>query len=154
MEQLAELSQIEKTEVLVDQIRSPKKKAFLEGFILGGSERRAEEISKVSRVSHFNWLKKKKDPRYISAFEDAKRLHLQHLEGELVKRALAGKKDPRSHLCLFVRLKRLDPGYRDGPAVQVNQGVQVNVSDAERRERVKAMILKAQEIDGGEESKS
>ena len=157
MEQLTEIDQSKKR-VRVDDIKHPKQRAFLEAFILTGNDRGAERKAKesglsVCRASHYNWLKRP-DGRYKAAFEDAKRLHLQHLEDELIKRALAGKEDPRSHICLLARLKKLDPGYRDGPAVQVNQGVQVNVNIEKERAEVKAMILKAQEIDGGEESKS
>ena len=109
-----------------------------------------------------------KNGKYAEKFREASRKYLEKMEAEADRRGLEGVEKPvfyKGGICghirefsdnlLMFRMKFLNSGYRETPQqVNVNQAVQVNVSDAERRERVKAMILKAQEIDGGEESKS
>ena len=147
-----------------DIIRHTKKKGFISAFAKCGFVNQAAKISKVHRSTHYAWMKNDQD--YAERFEEAKQEYIEILEFECDRRAVEGVKEPvfykgkivghqvkYSDNLLMFRLKKLNPSYRDGAPVQVNQNqaVQVNENIEEQRERVAAMILKAQEIDGGVE---
>ena len=134
----------------IDVIQHTKKRGFLVAFAQRGIVSEAAEASKVHRTTHYEWLKT--DPDYAEAFEVAKKQYIEKLEAELDKRALAGKQDPHSHILLMFRLKKLDPRYRDGAHIQVNQNQAIQVNNMtleERRARVKAMIKRVQAVEQG-----
>lgn len=66
----------------------PKQKAFLNAYISNPSIKRTCEKIGVSTVTFYNWMHKSKE--FSMAFECVKKMGLQTLEDEVVRRALEG----------------------------------------------------------------
>jgi hypothetical protein len=71
---------------------TPKQKAFLNAYILQPSVRACCEKVKVSPTAFYAWMHKSKD--YRMAFEAVKKMGIQTLEDEVVRRALTGVEEP------------------------------------------------------------
>jgi len=149
-------------------IRHIKKRAFISAFARCGYVNQAAKVANIHRDTHYAWLVS--DPEYAEAFEGAKQEYIGLLEAECDRRAVTGVDEPLVHqgqftkdengkvltrkkysdILLMFRIKKLDPSYRDGQQINItqNQAQQVNVSLDEKRSRVKAMILKSQEVQG------
>lgn len=134
-----------------------KKGAFLDNYAETGNITTASKVAGINRCTHYEWMEQSED--YEIAFTEAQQVYLEKLEAECDRRGVEGWDEPvfyegeecgskrrHSDICLLFRMKRLDPSYRDGPQVVNQQNVQVNMGDDERRARIKAMILAAQEV--------
>jgi hypothetical protein len=75
-----------------NQIRHPKKRAFLAAIANGANIVRAARIAKIDRTTHFDWMKG--DPVYAEAFELAWERCIDHLEAEAIRRAYEGVEEP------------------------------------------------------------
>lgn len=71
-----------------------QKKAFLAAYAENGNLTRAAAAAKMSRQSHYNWLK---DPEYAAAFADAKDEAVDMLEEEARRRARDGVRKYKFH---------------------------------------------------------
>ncbi len=70
-------------------------RAFLAGFVAGKGLKRAEELSKVSRWCHYEWMKK--DTAYRERFRQAKTILADEAEEEAYRRAFVGCDVPVFH---------------------------------------------------------
>jgi hypothetical protein len=68
-----------------------KQRSFLSAFVQLGSLRLASEAAKVSRRSHYNWLKQ---CEYAVAFANAREEAADQLEAEARRRAVDGIEVP------------------------------------------------------------
>jgi hypothetical protein len=100
------------------EIHNPKKRTFLAAFCQSGRIVRACKEAGIHWTSHYHWLKHDKD--YPAAFETAKQIAADYLEGEVYRRATM--KNKPSDILLMFAMKARKPEYRDNPqlAVQVN----------------------------------
>ncbi|MFC2032745.1 IS630 transposase-related protein, partial [Chloroflexota bacterium] len=100
---------------MFDEIKQPKKRAFLEAYIKTGNITEASRVAGVDRVTSWRW--RKEDEQYAKAFEELKERidndRLDRYEVELDKRALGGE-SKQSDILLMFGLKSLDPNkYRE-----------------------------------------
>lgn len=73
--------------------QTPKKKiAFLEAFRENGSVKHSAEIAGISRITHYDWLKK--DEKYATDFINAREDAADALEKEARRRAKDGVLEP------------------------------------------------------------
>jgi len=129
-------------------IQHIKKRAFVKAFARSANVTQSAKASEIDRTTFYRWLKEDSD--FAEQVQYAKEDFIESLEKQLDARIKMGAKDPHSHILLMFRLKKLDPSYREGAQVNIQNNVQVNNDDLEtRRARIKAMILQAQEVQGG-----
>ena|SRR5262245_12531219 len=99
-------------------------KALLQAYLKHGTIYHACLDAEIARVTQYDWLER--DKGYAKAFKDAQACYLEILEREADRRAREGWDEAvfyKGDICgyvrkfsdtmLIVRLKRLDPSYRD-----------------------------------------
>ena len=74
------------------EIDHPQQRAFFVAFLETGNVRRACEVAKVGRSSHYRWLDQHK--AYREAFNLAKECAADLLEAEAYRRAVHGVEEP------------------------------------------------------------
>ncbi len=81
------------SEELFAEIRHPKKRAFLQAFVLTASKTRAAEAAGIHRTTQYTdqWLD---DDEFQAALRKAQNMAIDHLEAEAVRRATEGVKKP------------------------------------------------------------
>ncbi|HKA32860.1 MAG TPA: hypothetical protein VKH64_06580 [Candidatus Binatia bacterium] len=72
-----------------------RQRAFLAGFVAGKGLKRAEELSDVSSMCHYQWMKK--DAAYRECFRLAKTMLTDEAEDEAYRRAFVGYDTPIVH---------------------------------------------------------
>jgi hypothetical protein len=70
----------------------PKQSRFLTVFEVSCCVGSAARAAGITRKTHYDWLQR--DPAYATAFETARRVAADVLEGELIQRATAGWLEP------------------------------------------------------------
>ena len=147
------------TKKLYRFINQKDKNDFLNYYISCGTISKAAKKAKISRQTHYDWLKNDKKGAYRRAFELADKMAADLLEEEAFRRAVEGdtqviyykgeeigRKRVYSDQLLTVLLKGKKPMYREN--TEVNTTVNVDVSDASgtMRERIKKELT-----EGGQE---
>ncbi len=74
------------------KIANAHQRAFLVAFLETGNVRRACEVAKVGRSSHYRWFEQ--HPAYREAFKLAKECAADLLEAEAYRRAVEGVEEP------------------------------------------------------------
>ena len=100
------------------QILTAKQGVFLAAY--GGcmTVTHAAEAAKITRQTHYDWLEK--DPKYATAFEQAKQEASDRLEAEARRRAVDGVEEPVYYLGKVVGTKLV---YSDGLLTFLLKGV-------------------------------
>ncbi len=75
-----------------DEIRHPKKRAFLAAMGECGNVSQACELAGIHRSTHYDWLEN--DPEYAEAFAHAEDHAAERLEQEARRRAVEGVEKP------------------------------------------------------------
>lgn len=79
--------------IVPDEIRHPKKRAFLAAYAEGGNITAAADAARMHRQRHYQWLAE--DPAYAAAFEQAGEQAADRLEQEARRRATEGVRKER-----------------------------------------------------------
>lgn len=79
---------------MIDNIRQPKRKAFLLAFSRCGHVGKAAEATGIDRSTHYLWMK---DEKYRAAFAEAEGRASRELEDEAFHRATVGVCRPVLH---------------------------------------------------------
>lgn len=140
-------------------INSKDKNDFLNYYIQTGTIQAAAKKAKMTRQTHYNWLKNDPKGIYRRAFEEAERMAGDLLEEEAWRRAVEGdlqvvwykgekigEKRVKSDSLLALLLKGKKPQYREN--TEVNTTVNVDMSDA--IDGVLARVKKGMAEDGEE----
>lgn len=141
------------------ELSSIKKRAFLTAYSECGNISKAVEVSKVSRASHYLWMRE--DELYPKYFEEAGEEAAEHLEDEARRRAAEGIDKPvfyKGEKCGVIReysdtllmflLKGVKPGkYRDNASLELTGKdggpIQYEAMTPEQRaERIKELLGK------------
>ena len=77
---------------LSNEIKHPKKRAFISAYAECGTITRAAEIANIERCTHYAWMKD--DPDYVKACEAAYEQAGERLEEEARRRAVDGVEKP------------------------------------------------------------
>lgn len=137
-------------------INSKDKNDFLNYYIATGTITKAAKKAKISRQTHYDWLKNDKKGQYRKAFETAEKMAADLLEEEAWRRAVegdvqvvfykgeeVGKRRAYSDQLLAILLKGKKPQYRENVNIETN--VNIDMSDAISAAR--ARIRKGEETD-------
>ena len=140
-------------------INAKDKNDFLNYYIQTGTIKAAAKKAKITRQTHYNWLKNDPKGFYKKAFEQAERMAGDLLEEEAWRRAVEGdlqvvwykgekigEKRVKSDSLLALLLKGKKPQYREN--TEVNTTVNVDMSDA--IDGVLARVKKGMAEDGEE----
>lgn len=79
------------------EITHPKKRAFLAAFAELGTVTHAADAAKITRKTHYLWMKDDDSEIYKAAFEDAQHHACDSLEREARRRAVHGTDKPVFH---------------------------------------------------------
>jgi hypothetical protein len=89
------------------QIRHPKKRAFLLGVAIDTNRARAAKAADIDRSLHYHWLKT--DAAYAEAYKVAHRMGAEALEDRATERAM----DDRDVLLIFRLKSEMPEKYRE-----------------------------------------
>jgi hypothetical protein len=114
----------EERKELFSKIRNLKKRAFLAAFCRIGQIEKASRKAKVHWTSHYRWLEI--DPVYAQAFERARKIVADRMEGSLIDSTLhgddkvityegkiTGTYKQKSDIIRIFMMKGMKPEYRD-----------------------------------------
>jgi hypothetical protein len=134
-------------------INSKEKNEFLNYYIQLGTISAAAKEAKISRQTHYDWLKNDKRNEYHKAFTQAEKMAADLLEEEAWRRAVTGdlrvvwykgdkvgEQRVYSDQLLALLLKGRKPQYKE--SAEINNNVMVNVSEAvgAARKRVEGVL--------------
>lgn len=138
-------------------INSKEKNLFLNYYIELGTISAAAKKAKISRQTHYDWLKNDRRGEYHRAFQQADKMAADLLEEEAYRRAVlgdlrvvyykgenVGEQRVYSDQLLALLLKGKKPQYREN--VQIETNVNIDMSDAISAARMR--IKKAQAENG------
>lgn len=130
-------------------INSKDKNTFLNYYIEYGTISKAAKKAKISRQTHYDWLKNDTKGQYRRAFELADKMAADLLEEEAFRRAVegdtqvvyykgeeVGRRRVYSDQLLALLLKGKKPQYREN--VEITNTVNVDMSDAVSTARKRA----------------
>ena len=118
---------VELPDIAFDMVgQDVKKQAFLKAYVVAGTLLGAQQLSGISRQSHYNWMEKSE--AYRLSFAEAHELAIQWLENKGRQRA-AAKSDLLSIFLLKSRQMGRPDSYRD--QVEVRSDVRLQVSATE-----------------------
>ena len=122
-------------------INSKDKNTFLNYYIEYGTISKAAKKAKISRQTHYDWLKNDTKGQYRRAFELADKMAADLLEEEAFRRAVegdlqvvyykgeeVGRRRVYSDHLLSLLLKGKKPQYREN--TEINNNISVDLSDA------------------------
>jgi hypothetical protein len=145
------------------QIRNLKKRTFLAAFCRVGAIEKASRKAKVHWSSHYRWLES--DQTYAQAFELARGIVGDRIEGSMIDSALNGDKKfvtfegevtdsfkQKPDIVRIFMLKGFKPQYRDNFSINQFSGpVQVNVKFSANAPDPLDPLAQTRVIDGDDE---
>lgn len=131
-------------------INSREKNEFLNYYITLGTISAAAKKAKISRQTHYDWLKNDKRGEYKKAFAQAEKMAADLLEEEAYRRAVlgdlrvvyykgenVGEQRVYSDQLLALLLKGRKPQYRENAEITTNVNIDMGEAISKMRTRLK-----------------